>query len=249
MNRRRFLAVAAAGASALAGCNAIASPEREGTETPLPHRISGSACPGDPTGNPNGDRTGDPTGEPAGESTTPDTPAPDADVLRRVRVTSVTEVPDIVPVVPSIDVVRSAVTRDRTARVRITFRNVADGTVWHQATSPVTRQWISLADGAKIVLLPADGDYEPVEPGCWRSALDEREVHVGDDHVRPHPYEACERASVAFDLFGHPANTGGCLPTGEYQFFDTLYVNDREDANDTEWQYQWRFSLAVEGAE
>jgi len=47
MNRRRFLAVAATGASALAGCNAIASPERKRTETPLPHRISGSACPDD----------------------------------------------------------------------------------------------------------------------------------------------------------------------------------------------------------
>lgn len=236
MDRRRFLTFAGAGAVSLSGCTSPLGGSA-GTETPLPHHISGEACP-------------EPTGR---ESTATATPVSAADVLHRVRLTRVDAVPDIVPLVPSIELVRDVVTRERTARLRMSFRNIAGGTVSLGEHYGTLAYWKDFDPDTppgetNVVLLPSGGDFEPVRPGCWQTP----QPDTGPEgtglakftEFGPH-FESCERKSITFDLFGHP-DAGSCLPRGEYLFFDRLRVRKTKTSNGFEWEYPWRFTLAID---
>lgn len=234
MDRRRFLAIAGAGAVPLSGCTGALGGST-GTETPLPHHISGDACP-------------DSTGRASTETTTS---VPAADALHRVRLTRVDPVPDIVPLVPSIELVGNVVTRERTARLRMTFRNIAGGTVSlgeHYGTLTYWEDFDPDTGDRSVVLLPSRGDFEPVRPACWQTPQPDtgpegtglaRFTEFGPT------FERCERKSLAFDLFGHP-DAGDCLPRGEYLFFDRIRVRKSEESNGFEWEYPWRFGLTVD---
>lgn len=233
MDRRRFLAMAGAGTLSLSGCT-HALPGSPGTETPLPHHISGDACPAE-------------TERPATGTLSP---IPESEVLRRVRLKSSWPVGSIVPLVPSVDVVRDVVTRDQTARIRLNMENVADGTVYHVGHTEFPKDWRNFTPDASdpnLILLPSEGDFEPKTPGCWQTKLSEQEYF--DRFIHPHggsyAYEACEQKSATFDLFTHPASDD-CLPIGEYPFFERIRVSQTAESDGVAWDYSWQFTLTVE---
>lgn len=233
MDRRRFLALTGAGALSLSGCTR-ALPGPPGSETPLPHDISGDAC-----------------SETTERPTTDTAPAvQDSEVLRRVRVKSTWPVGSIVPLVPRVDVVRGVITPDQTARIRLTLKNVADGTVYHVGHSGFPTGWRNFTPDASdpdLVLLPSKSDFEPETTECWQTTLSEQEYF--DRFIHPHggsySYEGCERKSTTFDLFGHPSSND-CLPTGDFPFFEPIRVSRTEDSGSVEWDYSWQFTLSVE---
>lgn len=235
MDRRGFLATAGVVSTVgLSGCtNVLGGSER--TETPIPHHISGDVCPE----------------EPGQESTESASPVPESDVIRRVRLKSSWEVGDIVPLVPSVEVVRNAVTREQTARIRLAIKNIAAGTLYHTGYTEFPKDWLNFTPDAsdpEVVLLPTGGDFGPVEPGCWQTTLSQQEIRdrfVGHGHGGRYGYESCEQKSATFDLFGLPTS-GDCLPSGEYPFFDRIRVSRSDKSNGIEWDYSWQFTMTVE---
>lgn len=173
------------------------------------------------------------------------------DVVREVSIASSDDVPSGVPLEPSVEVIRSSVGSERTARIRATATNVAGRPIWSLVSIPVFGDFVAegAETGRRLLLVPPDEDYETVRPGCWRVDLGEREVNwVYTDVMAPVRYEADETRTVAFDVYGHPENTGQCLPPGTYRVENRYSVGDDRAAlpGDPDWQFRWGFTITVE---
>lgn len=167
---------------------------------------------------------------------------------RQVRVTSVGSVPDDTPFDHSIDVVRSGVTADQTARVRTTLLNTADTPVWNTTRIPTFSDFITQAGphDQQLLLLQPDLHYETVRSDCWRADLSTTELnHAYTNVVAPIRYDAGESRSTTFDIYGHPENTGPCLAPGDYPVESLYEVSDDSDTDNANWDYRWGFSITV----
>lgn len=165
-----------------------------------------------------------------------------------MRVTSVGSVPDDTPFDHSIDVVRSGITGDQTARIRITLRNTADSSVWNTTRIRTFSDFITQPgpQGQQLLLLQPDEEYETVRPECWRADLGTTELnHAYTNVVAPIKYTAGETRSNTFDIYGHPENTGPCLAPGDYQAESLYEVSDDSDTDTADWDYRWGFSISV----
>lgn len=156
----------------------------------------------------------------------------------------------MVPLVPSVDVVRNVITIDQTARIRLNIKNVADGTVYHIGHSEFPKGWRNFTPDASnpdLILLPSEGEFEPKTHDCWETKFSEEEYF--NQFIHPHSgsysYEACEQKSVTFDLFGHPSSDD-CLPTGDFPFFERIGVSRTDEPDGDGWDYSWQFTLSVE---
>lgn len=178
-----------------------------------------------------------------------DTPPPTPrDGRRQVRLASVGSVPADVPLDPSVEVVRSAVTADRTARIRTTLTNTADAPVWNVTRIRTLGDFVTRPGprDQRLLLLVPDGQYETVRPDCWRADLGERAVNwVYSDVVAPVRYDVDETKATAFDVYGHPENTGPCLAPGDYPVETRYGVSDDSDTDASEWDYRWGFTITV----
>lgn len=189
-------------------------------------------------------------GSSVSESTPTDTPTPTPrDGRRAVGVTSIGAVPDGSPLSHSVGVLRSSVNVDQTARITVEVTNTADQTVWNAARIPAFGEFVTQDGpaGLRLLLLQPDEQYPTVRSGCWRADLSRSQVnHAYTNVVDDRRYEPGETKSTQFDVYGHPENTGPCLPPGEYPI-EALYVVSDDSSTDTaEWEYRWGFSLTVE---
>lgn len=172
------------------------------------------------------------------------------DGSRQVRITSIDTVPDATPLSHSVKVLRSRVNADQTARITAEVTNTADQPVWNThvritAFSDFVTQ--NGPDSQSILLLQPDEDYPTVRSGCWRADLSEPQIdHAYTNVVDERRYDSGETKSTLFDVYGHPENTGPCLPPGEYSIDSQYVVTDDPNADTAEWEYKWGFSLAVE---
>lgn len=193
---------------------------------------------------------GQTTSAPDSTDTATDTPTPTrGDGSRQVRVTSVGSVPDEAPLATSVEVLRSNVTTDQTARITVEVTNTADQTVWHTATRITAfSDFITQEsnDGRKLMLLKPDVDYATVRSGCWRADLAKWEINHAYTNVAAYrKYPPGETKATQFDIYGHPENTDTCLAPGEYPL-ESLYTVSDDRSDTAEWEYPWGFSLTVE---
>lgn len=177
------------------------------------------------------------------------TPTP-RDGSRQVRVTSVGTVPDEPALSPSVEVLRSNVTADQTARIEVEVTNTADQPVWNTAVRiPAFSKFITQEspDGRKLLLLKPDEQYATVRSGCWRADLSEAQInHAYTNVVSERRYERGDTMATQFDIYGHPENTGRCLAPGNYPIEALYTVSDDSNTETDEWEYGWGFSLTVE---
>lgn len=236
MKRRQLLGLTASGLVGLAGCMSASGPEMDGTDTQFSHRITDSSCPPPPTTDPQMSVT---------------VSAVD-DVRRRVRFTSFQGVRESVPLVPAVEIVEPTVTDAHAAEIRVILANVADAPVWYYTVAPFSnpmpeRNFTPGTSAAEVVLVPPDSEAASASPGCWQTTRDQLELN---DYYRTSRFEACERKQVTYRLFGLEAeDSNACLPTGTYEFFDTIQAHDEPtvDADGVEWgRYQWRFTLTID---
>lgn len=176
-------------------------------------------------------------------STPPDGP-------RQVYVTSVGTVPDGAPLDPSVEVLRSSVNADQTARLKVEVTNAADQAVWNtDVRIPAFSNFITQEgpENRKLLMLLPDQQYATVRPGCWRADLSESQInHAYSDVVTDNRYEPGETRATKFDIYGHPDNTGACLAPGDYPLKAQYSVSEDSDTDNTKWEYRWGFTITIE---
>lgn len=183
------------------------------------------------------------------DSTTTDTPTQTPGEGRReVGITSTAAVPDATPLSHSVNVLRSSVNTDQTARISVEATNTADQTVWNEARITAFSDFVTQErpNGQRLLLLKPDERYPTVRPGCWRADLSKFQInHAYTNVVDQSRYDPGETKSTQFDVYGHPENTGRCLSPGEYPIEPLFRVSDDSTIDSAEWEYRWGFSLTV----
>lgn len=169
---------------------------------------------------------------------------------RQVHVTSIGTVHEEAPFAPSIEVLRSDVTADQTARIEVEVTSTADEPVWNTAVRiPAFSNFITKQGpaGRRLMLLKADEQYVTTSSGCWRADLSETQInHAYTDVVTDIRYDPGDTVATQFDIYDHPENTGACLAPGEYPIEALYSVSDNANTDTEEWEYRWGFSLTVE---
>lgn len=168
---------------------------------------------------------------------------------RDVSISSVDDAPADAPLDPAVEVVRSSVSTDRTARLRVTVTNSADRPVWNKYVQiPAFSSFITEEgpQGQELLLLQPDEQYDTVGFGCWRADLDEWQLnHAYTDVVTDVRYDAGESRTTAFDVYGHPENTGPCVAPGDYRIENKYAIAADDDAEQADWDFYWGFSITV----
>lgn len=183
------------------------------------------------------------------DSTESPTPTPSAG-SRQVHATSIGTVPDGAPLDPSVEVLRSSVNADQTARLKVEVTNTADQPVWNtDVRIPAFSNFITQEgpDGRKLLMLQPDEQYATVRPGCWRADLSESQInHAYSDVVTDNRYEPGETRATQFDIYGHRENTGACLAPGDYPLEAEYAVSDDSDTDTAKWEYRWGLTITIE---
>lgn len=149
--------------------------------------------------------------------------------------------PDL-PVQPSIEAVAPEATAGGPPELHASLTNTADHAIEVGEERDIVFAFVTSQAQPGLTLLPIDGDYDAVEPGCWGLA-DHVVVPEYYGVVSLDPGETTERR---LGVWASPDGTG-CLPRGEFRF-ETTYAGarDRDDAvEDPEWSGQWGFTLGV----
>lgn len=172
--------------------------------------------------------------------------------LRIVRISPsglwwpVDDVPDDSPLVPSVEVLRARVTADQTARIRISVTNNTDQPAWNKTVRiPVFGMFITEEgpQDQRVVLGSPDGNISTVSPDCYRISPT---THLqGPDVVTDIRYDPGETKSTAFDLYGHPENTGPCLAPGAYRITSGYRIAEVDNAAAATWEFEWGFTITV----
>lgn len=219
MRRRTVLTALGASVVPLTGCAGQGSPKNDSADTGTP-----------------------------GSETEPPTPTP-RNGPREVRISSVDDVPDDPPLDPSVEVLRSSVTADRTARIRITLTNTSDRTVWNNSRIRAFSSFITDEgpQNQQLALLRPEENNSTVRSDCYRSALTERALKwYYTDVVSNTGYDPDETKATTFDIYGHPGNTGPCLALGDYPIRSEYRIAEDAEAEETNWEFEWGFTITVE---
>lgn len=163
------------------------------------------------------------------------TPRPTVSIVNRG------DKPDL-PVRPSIEVAEADATGSAPPQLNAAVENTADYPVEVGEERAIVFAFVSSDERPGLVLLPADGGYEAVEPGCWRLASP---VAIAEYYgvVQLDPGETAERR---LGVWGS-ADGDGCLPTGRFRF-ETQYAGARdrgEGLEEQEWRGTWGFTLEL----
>lgn len=219
MKRRAVLTTLGASAITLTGCNTQGSQE---TDTP------------------NTNTTGTETTRP---------PSTHRTGPRAVSIASVGTVPSDVPVTPSVTVLRSSVTANQTARIKVSLKNTSEQTIWSQIVRiPAFSDFITDEgpNGNRLLLLKPEVDYETVRSNCWRADLAKYELnHAYTDVAGDVKYSPGATKTTSFDIYGHPQNTGPCLTPGEYKLNSSYRIDTDTNEEKTKWEFTWGFSIMV----
>ena len=168
---------------------------------------------------------------------------------REIGVTSIGSIPADAPLVPSVEVLQPFVTDDQPARISVKVTNTADQPVWHTGVRiPAFSSFITQAasEGRRLLLLQPDAQYATRGEGCWRADLSEPQINNAYSNVVTDTrYDPGDTTATQFDIYGHPDNTGPCLPPGEYPIDAAYAVSDDATTDTVEWEYRWGFSLTV----
>lgn len=168
---------------------------------------------------------------------------------RQVHVTSIGTVPEEAPLAPSVEVLRSNVTADQTARIEVEMSSTADEPVWNTAVRiPAFSNFITQQGpaGRQLMLLKPDERYATTRSGCWRADLSEAQInHAYTDVVTDVRYDPGDTVAAQFDIYDHPENPGACLAPGEYPIEALYSVSDNSNTDTEEWEYRWGYSLTV----
>lgn len=169
---------------------------------------------------------------------------------RDVSLSSVDDAPTDAPLDPAVEVVQSSVSIDRTAQLRVTVTNSTDRLVWNKHVHiPAFSSFITQEgpQGQKLLLLQPDEQYDTVGSGCWRADLEEWQLnHAYTDVVTDVRYDAGQSGTTAFDVYGHPENTGPCLAPGDYRIENKYAIAADVDAEEADWEFYWGFTLTVD---
>ncbi|MGZ0747466.1 hypothetical protein [Haloparvum sp. AD34] len=161
---------------------------------------------------------------------------------------SVDRVPKDVPLTPSVEVVRSGISAEQTARVQISAKNTANQEVWSNARVPAFGNFVSVdgPGGQRLLFLKPEEEYNVTHPGCWQADLSKYALNsVHSDVVTNIRYDPGEPKSKALDMYGHPENDDPCLTPGEYRMENTYYITDSGDSDDVKWEFQWGYTVRI----
>lgn len=163
------------------------------------------------------------------------TPRPTASIIDR-------DDPPAIPVEPAVEVVESAASAAGPPELRVAVANTADHPIEVGEERAIVFAFVSTEERPGLVLVPVDGEYDPVEPGCWRLA---EPIAIPEYYgiVSLAPGESTERH---LRVWGSP-DGAGCLPTGEFRF-TTRYAGARdrtEGIDEQAWSGRWGFTLAL----
>lgn len=168
---------------------------------------------------------------------------------RRLRISAVDPVPADAPLVPTVEVIQRDITPDQLARIRVSLANTTESSVWNSNVRIrafdrfITQEG---PNGQQLVLLDPTERYLTVSPGCWRADLDDLELNFAyTDVVTDVRYRPGETRVAVFDVYGHPENTGPCLPTGQYRIESTYRLSADEETDSIDWEFTWGFTIAI----
>lgn len=166
-----------------------------------------------------------------------------------VQASTVKEVPTDVPLEPSVKVIQSSITADKTARIRVTLTNTSDQTVWNtNVRIPTFSAYITQAgpQEQKLVLLRPGEQYETASAECWRAELDNPQLnHAYTDVATDVRYTVGEKKATEFAVYGHPENDNRCIVLGEYPIKNRYTIATDDEAEEAEWEYEWGFGITV----
>lgn len=191
----------------------------------------------------NATSTSDPSSGPSNTGTTPQSGG------MGIRISSVDDVPSDAPFMPSVKVVRSAVSPEQPARVQVTGKNTSNRTIWNSYVRvPAFGNFVSQngPSGQRLLFLKRNEQHNVTHPGCWRVDLDKHALNsVHSDVVTGIRYGAGESKSTTLDMYGHPENADPCFALGEYRMENTYYISDTGDSADIQWEFQWGYMISI----
>lgn len=167
---------------------------------------------------------------------------------KRIRISSIENVPQDVPLSPSVKLMRSEVSAEQTAQVQVTCKNTSNQAIWSNARVPAFGNFVSRRGPAeqRLLFLKRAEDYDVTHPGCWRADLSNYALNsVHSDVVTNFRYDAGESKSTALDMYGHPENDDPCFELGEYQMQNTYYLSNSGNLDDIQWEFQWGYKISV----
>lgn len=237
MRRRTLLAVVATALAGSAGCGSLSSDGGGTTET-TSNQSPASAVTATETSN----------------ATTEDLPSFDTDeVQRQLSVESVDSVPEEHPVAIDVELLNGAVTGESPARVRATVTNTADGErrlTQNEGDCALFDRGEGASESPGLYLhrpgFPgfAQDCRDPSRVGnLWRFDLSaDATCAVQAYGCRPVTYAAGESRSETYRVWDD-YDAPGYMPPGTYRFATTVAIGPQDDAE----EFEWGFSLAVEG--
>lgn len=187
------------------------------------------------------------TSDPAREPTDTETP-PSVSDGKKIRVSSVEDVPKGVPLTPSVNVIHSEISADQTARVQVTCKNTSNQAIWSNARVPAFGNFISRkgSDEQRLLFLKPTQEYDVTHPDCWRADLSKYALNsVHSDVINNIRYDAGGSKSTALDMYGHPENDDPCFELGDYRMQNTYRVSDTSDLGEVQWEFQWGYTISI----
>ncbi|GAA0673451.1 hypothetical protein ACFQDG_14725 [Natronoarchaeum mannanilyticum] len=237
MDRRDLLAALGCGTATLAGCLGDAGSPAVPAENESPNS---SASPGSCD-----------VPEAADERSESTTGEVDGDVQRRITLAAVDEVPEGSDVRIDVEMLRSAMTAEKPARIRITTTNLGPTRAISVGDEDckLFNYGASLSDAPAGLVLqdPSSIEYTERKDGRWvRDLTPDENVDFAPVGCDPTTYSCGESVSseyVVWDDF----RVAGYFEPGTYRWEDNVTVERAPDAGaDDRTNWSWGFSIRVE---
>lgn len=147
----------------------------------------------------------------------------------------------------SVEMANATATSEAPASLEVRITNTADEALTVGEERDVQFHHVSSA-AETLYLHPADGEFGPVDPGCWQLT----EAIAVPEYYGTITLDAGETVQAESYVYGHPTlPEGSCLPAGEHQLQTNGSVGP-EGAFDNESEltdFEWGLHLQIGEAE
>lgn len=164
--------------------------------------------------------------------------------LRTIEVEQSDELSEELDATISVEMLNETVTVDEPATLRVSLTNNASARrIFQTGPREVFAGTVSSSTGGNRLILRCDcpgiDATDKTSPDCWRWNHEHVDMPAA---VFSSELASGESVHEDFTVFGHPKNSGPCLPPGSYRIEDDYTIKTEESQTGYFW---WGFSLSV----
>lgn len=167
---------------------------------------------------------------------------------RKIRISSVDDVPNDVPLTPSVQIIQPKISAEQTAQVQVTCKNTSKQSIWSNARVPAFGSFVSRngPDGQRLLFLKPTEKYDVTHSRCWRADLGKSALNsVHSDVITDIRYNSGESKSTMLEMYGHPENDDPCFELGDHRMQNTYYLSNTDGIDDVQWEFEWGYTISI----